>query len=496
MDSVVLLGAYTKFGGVVLYTLLPTPMSITGAPQTAPAAATNVYTAQRQRVSRRRATHLRLKRWSMTGVHWNNLLILVVVPLGGAALWLWTLPPLHISTLYLAFWSYAATTVAINILYHRYWAHQAIDFTNEGIVHMLAIMAAGGGVTHALNWCGSHRAHHRHCDTVDLDPHCIKRGLFYSHLGWMLLVRSPRTKEAIHAASQGLPNERILYWQANHYLVLFLIVGLGIPTVVAGALWDDYLGGFLYGGIAKVLMVQHSLFALNSFGHVWGTRPYNDETSARDNALLSLLSWGEGNLNFHHEFPVDYRSGPRWYSYDPTKWAIVALSALGQIHTKTKTSQATIDKSVVQRQQKILDSQRSQLNWGISIERLPVFSQQEFEKLANDSKDRYLVVISGIIHDVTPFAKDHPGGVPLMRAAHGKDATAAFEGAVYAHSNAARNLLATMRIGALGGAESIYWKQQRRENKLKPLDSDTKGSRIVRSQATRASHHPGTAGAA
>ena len=48
----------------------------------------------------------------------------------------------------------------------------------------------------------------------------------------------------------------------------------------------------------------------------------------------------------------------------------------------------------------------------------------------------------------------------LIASAIGKDATAIFNGGVYDHSNAAHNLLSTMRIGVLrGGCEVEAWKQ-------------------------------------
>lgn len=44
----------------------------------------------------------------------------------------------------------------------------------------------------------------------------------------------------------------------------------------------------------------------------------------------------------------------------------------------------------------------------------------------------------------------------------GKDATAVFNGGVYMHSNAAHNLLGTMRVGVLrGGQEVEVWKEER-----------------------------------
>lgn len=72
-----------------------------------------------------------------------------------------------------------------------------------------------------------------------------------------------------------------------------------------------------------------------------------------------------------------------------------------------------------------------------------------------------LIAVAGVIHDVTEFVKEHPGGKALIRSAIGRDATAMFNGGVYEHSNAAHNLLSTMRVGVLkGGAEVEIWKRK------------------------------------
>jgi stearoyl-CoA desaturase (delta-9 desaturase) len=45
--------------------------------------------------------------------------------------------------------------------------------------------------------------------------------------------------------------------------------------------------------------------------------------------LVSLLTFGEGYHNYHHTYQSDYRNGPRWYNFDPSKWLIFTLSLLG-----------------------------------------------------------------------------------------------------------------------------------------------------------------------
>lgn len=56
------------------------------------------------------------------------------------------------------------------------------------------------------------------------------------------------------------------------------------------------------------------------------------------------------------------------------------------------------------------------------------------------AETRPLICIAGFIHDVSDFLDDHPGGRHLLTKHIGKDATTAFFGGVYDHSNAAHNV--------------------------------------------------------
>ena len=73
-------------------------------------------------------------------------------------------------------------------------------------------------------------------------------------------------------------------------------------------------------------MSHHFTFFINSLAHMWGSRPYTEENTARDNAVLALVTFGEGYHNFHHIFAHDYRNGVRWWQWDPTKWLIASCS--------------------------------------------------------------------------------------------------------------------------------------------------------------------------
>ena len=123
--------------------------------------------------------------------------------------------------------------------------------------------------------------------------------------------------------------------------------GLGIPTAIGWA-FGDPLGGLLWGGFLRLVVIHHTTFFVNSIAHMYGTRPYSEGISARDNAWVALVTNGEGYHNFHHRFPTDFRNGIRWYQWDPSKWWIRGLAATGLSWRLRRTPQLVIERSRLQ----------------------------------------------------------------------------------------------------------------------------------------------------
>ena len=71
------------------------------------------------------------------------------------------------------------------------------------------------------------------------------------------------------------------------------------------------------------------------------------------------------------------------------------------------------------------------------------------------AKTNALVLIEGIVYDITTFMDEHPGGRGVVRAGIGKDMTTAFNGGVYDHSNAARNLMSRFRVAVIAGGGEV-----------------------------------------
>src|SRR6185437_507689 len=125
-----------------------------------------------------------------------------------------------------------------------------------------------------------------------------------------------------------LKRDRLLVFQHRHYALLTIVTNFGIP-IGAGWLVGDIWGTLLLAGVLRLVLSHHFTFFINSLAHMWGNRPYTDESSARDNPILALVTHGEGYHNFHHIFAHDYRNGVRWWQWDPTKWLIAGLERVG-----------------------------------------------------------------------------------------------------------------------------------------------------------------------
>ena len=75
---------------------------------------------------------------------------------------------------------------------------------------------------YAYDWATDHRVHHKYVDT-DADPHSSRRGLFFSHVGWLFLEREPEFVEKYNKMDfSDLHADKALMFQKK-YIRLFVI---------------------------------------------------------------------------------------------------------------------------------------------------------------------------------------------------------------------------------------------------------------------------------
>lgn len=219
---------------------------------------------------------------------------------------------------------YAVTGMGITVGYHRLIAHRSFE-CHPWI--KVALLIAGGWALQnsALLWCADHIRHHARTDQEE-DPYNATKGFWHSHCGWLFFDTPHRTDKY----EKQLRKDPLIMWQHRYYPVIVL-TGLALPFGLG--FWDGGviggLGCFLLGGMFRLFMVLNSTFTINSLCHMFGSQPHGTRDSSRDSWLISLISFGEGYHNYHHTYARDFRNGPKWYNFDPSKWIIYTLSVFG-----------------------------------------------------------------------------------------------------------------------------------------------------------------------
>lgn len=265
--------------------------------------------------------------------------------------------------------------LSITAGYHRLWSHRTYQ-AHWSVRLFVAIGGAFALQNSALHWCSDHRLHHKFVDDNAKDPYSAKRGLWYSHIGWMLRHYNIATYDD-YSNVRDLQKDPIVMWQHKYYLLLAVVTNVGIPLLL-GWLSGHMLASIIAVGVARLVLSHHFTFFINSWAHLWGNQPYTDKNTAKDNWLLAIFTHGEGYHNFHHIFESDYRNGIKWYHYDPTKWLINAL-ARGGLATKLRvTPQQKIEQAKLTM---ILQKSQQRLALRHDVEELKLKIQAEYEQL-------------------------------------------------------------------------------------------------------------------
>ena len=316
---------------------------------------------------------------------WTNVLLFAITFIGAAILvpWYGILHGYGL-TEWVAFVAFAfASGLSITAGYHRLWSHKTYK-ANPPVRFIFALGGALALQNSALHWSSDHRVHHKHVDNNDKDPYSAKMGFWYSHIGWMLREYQAQRYHD-YKNVRDLQNDKIVMWQHKHYLALVVLMNIALPAFL-GWLNGDILGMLLMAGLLRLVVVHHCTFFINSLAHVWGSQPYTDKNTARDNGVIALLTYGEGYHNFHHIFENDYRNGIKWWQYDPTKWLINMLNLLGLAKDLRVTPQERIESAMLQMQLKRTQSRVANLtNCDEALEKLQV----EYELLKSHLTDYY-----------------------------------------------------------------------------------------------------------
>ena len=224
------------------------------------------------------------------------------------------------------------TAIGVTAGAHRLWSHRSYA-AKFPLRLFLAACQSVAGQNCLLIWCRDHRVHHKYSDS-DGDPHNIKRGVFFSHVGWLLRKKHPAVKEfGCKVPIDDLKSDPVVRWQSKGYYAIYFIFSFALPVIIPVALWNESLMVSIFTAyILRTAIVLHDTWFVNSAAHLLGSRPFSPLIEPVENVIVSFFTIGEGYHNYHHVFPFDYKAGELGSKVNLTRYFIEAMALLGQAY--------------------------------------------------------------------------------------------------------------------------------------------------------------------
>ncbi|CAG9865131.1 unnamed protein product [Phyllotreta striolata] len=191
---------------------------------------------------------------------------------------------------------------------HRYFTHRTYK-AKLPLKILLLISYAVAGQNQLFDWVRDHRVHHKFSES-NADPHNASRGFFFSHVGWLMMKKHPdvirkgRTIDMSDITDDPLIQVYQKYWFWIKLAFCFIIPS-AIPVYLYG---EDWFWSIITICFIRYVISLNSTWAVNSFAHIWGYRPYDKRIFPSENLAVSFFAMGEGYHNYHHTFPWDYRA--------------------------------------------------------------------------------------------------------------------------------------------------------------------------------------------
>jgi stearoyl-CoA desaturase (delta-9 desaturase) len=87
----------------------------------------------------------------------------------------------------------------------------------------------------------------------------------------------------------------------------------------------------VWGFFLSTVALYHATYSVNSLAHLYGSRRFATADDSRNNALVALLTLGEGWHNNHHHYASSARQGFYWWEIDSTYYVLLGLERLGLV---------------------------------------------------------------------------------------------------------------------------------------------------------------------
>ncbi|XP_014270304.1 acyl-CoA Delta-9 desaturase isoform X1 [Halyomorpha halys] len=235
--------------------------------------------------------------------------------------------------------------LSITIGAHRLFSHRSFK-AKKPLRLCLLLLHTISAQNSLWAWVRDHRQHHKYSDT-DADPHNSNRGFFFSHIGWTMLKKQPEVqKYARKIDMSDLQADPWIMFQKRYYVILYFIFPFLIPTAIPYYFWNETLWNSFFMCLARNVAETNLTCMVNSFAHIYGTKPYNKNMKAAENKYVSIFTKGEGWHNYHHMFPWDCNAAELGRDYNHSGNILAFLERIGQAYDLKKATKEMTMNSV------------------------------------------------------------------------------------------------------------------------------------------------------
>jgi stearoyl-CoA desaturase (delta-9 desaturase) len=230
---------------------------------------------------------------------------------------------------------YAVAGHGITVGFHRYFTHGSFKATRR----LQIALAIAGSLTiegPVIRWAADHRRHHAFSDREG-DPHspwrygetvpALMRGLWWAHTGWLFDVE--QTSRVRYAPDLTADRDVRRVHAAFPALVAVSVLTAAIIGGLWSMSWQGAATAFFWGSLARIGLLHHVTWSINSICHPIGERPFTSRDKSANVWWLAILSMGESWHNLHHADPTCARRGVDRGQLDSTARTIWAFEKLG-----------------------------------------------------------------------------------------------------------------------------------------------------------------------
>ena len=237
--------------------------------------------------------------------------------------------------------SYFFGAVGIPITYHRLLTHRSFK-TPKWFERCLVVISLCNGQETPARWVAWHRMHHQESDHQE-DPHSPLVNFFWSHFEWLIFENTSTNKFGLYKKyAKDILADPFYMWLekktfagvaifAGHGVLIFLAAWLiaGLTMGFAMPAFQLACSVFLWGVIARVVVMWHVTWSVNSLSHMFGYRNYDTDDHSMNNWFVAIISSGEGWHNNHHADQSSCTVQHKWWEFDLNYYIIKSWSFVG-----------------------------------------------------------------------------------------------------------------------------------------------------------------------